>query len=237
VMRKYGRFPADSKYRNERWREWWDTKGKFNLNSILVPLPFRKPKPSIELAEFFGIMMGDGGMTSRQLSITLHHTDDLEYSYFVRKIMKKLFDIEPSVSHREKSSINILAISRTGLIKCLHSLGLVIGNKIKQQLDIPQWIKDNSNFSKACIRGLMDTDGCIFTNKYKVNNKFYSYKKIDFASASAPLRESVIGILRDFGMSPSVSGIHVRLNSKQDVEKYFKLIGSHNPKHLKKYYK
>jgi len=235
VMRKYGRFPVDPQYRKERWQKWWDKKGKFNLNAILIPLPFRKPKPSVELAEFFGILMGDGGTTMRQISITLHHIDDLDYSYFVRKLMKALFNVDPSVTHRIKSSTNTLLISRSDLVKYLHSLGIVIGNKIEQQLDIPQWIKNNNRFLKACIRGLVDTDGCVFINNYEVNGKWYSYKKIDFTSASKPLRESVLSILRDLGLTPSASGIHVRLNSKSDVEKYFKLVGSHNPKHLNKY--
>lgn len=236
VVKKYGRVPVDSDFRKKRWQAWWEKDGKHNLHAKFKPLPFSAPKPSEELAEFFGIMMGDGGMNQRQISITLHNIDDLEYSYFARKLIKKLFNIEPSISHREKLSVNVLVISRSGLVKYLHSLGLVIGNKIKQEVDIPQWIKNDNRFSKACIRGLVDTDGCIFTHKYKVNNKWYSYKKIDFTSASTPLRESVSGVLKDLGMTSSEYRRNVRLNSKHDVERYFKLVGSHNPKHLKKYH-
>ena len=236
LIRKYGRVPVDPEYRKEKWRQRWERVGRFDPNSIPnVSLPFRNPKPSSELAEFFGIMMGDGGMTSRQISITLHHIDDLEYCHYVVKLIEKLFKVIPSVTHVSSKSINKIEVSRTGLVTYLHSLGIVIGNKIKQQLDIPRWIKIDPNFTKACVRGLIDTDGCVFTNRYKVNNKQYSYKKIDFASASAPLRESMISILRDLGMTPSVNGIHVRLNSRPDVERYFKIIGSHNPKHLKRY--
>ena len=236
VVKKYGRVPVDSDFRKKKWEAWWEKDGKHNLHSEFKPLPFSVPERSEELAEFMGIMMGDGGMNKRQISITLHNVDDLEYSHFVRKLIKKLFDIEPSISNREKMSVNVLVISRSGLVKHLHSLGLVVGNKIKQQIDIPQWIKNNKRFLKACIRGLVDTDGCVFTHKYKVNNKWYSYKKIDFTSASAPLRESVLIALKDLGMTASVYRRNVRLNSKNNVERYFKLVGSHNPKHLKKYY-
>ena len=238
LINKYGRIPVDPEYRKAKWRQWWERVGRFDPHVIPnVSLPFRSAKPSRELAEFIGILMGDGSMNTRQFSVTLHHIDDLEYSYFVKRLIKKLFNIDPSVTHNIESSSNTLLVSRSRLMEYLHSLGVVFGNKVKQQFDIPLWIKSNHEYGTACIRGLVDTDGCIFTNKYKVNNKWYSYKKIDFASASTPLRESVLSILRGLEMSPSVSGIHVRLNSKQDVEKYFKLIGSHNPKHLKKYYK
>lgn len=235
VMKKYGRLPVDSALRNKKWREWWKKRGKLGLNSILLPLPFQKPRPSSELAEFFGIMMGDGGISKWQATITLHHIDDLLYSKFVVGLIKKLFKISPSVLHYPDRSVNNIVISRSKLVSYLHAQGLPIGDKIAHGLDIPVWIKKNSKYSIACLRGLVDTDGCVFTHKYKVNNKWYSYKKIDFTSASAPLRESVLAILKELGMSPSVYDRNVRLNSKEDVVRYMKIVGTHNPKHLKRY--
>ncbi len=237
LIKKYGRIPVDPQYRKEKWREWWNSRGKFmSTNFPNKPLPFNRPKPSEDLAEFFGIMMGDGGATRWQISITLHHIDDLEYSLYVISLIKKLFDVVPSIIHVPRGSVNRIEVSRTGLVTHIHSLGIVIGNKVKQEFDIPKWIKINSKYCVACVRGLVDTDGCVFKNKYKINSKWYSYTKIDFISASTPLRESVVYILRDLGMNPSISGRHVRLNSRKDVENYFKIVGSHNQKHLKKYY-
>ena len=178
--------------------------------------------------------MGDGGMTKYQICITLHHADDLEYSRYVVKLIKKIFKVVPNIAHVPQVSVNKIEVSRSSLVSYLNSLGLVVGNKIRQQIDIPAWIKNKPSYRVACIRGLIDTDGCVFVNKYKIGKKWYAYKKIDFASASAPLRQSVMDILRGFGMNPSTNGIHIRLNSKKDVWAYFKLIGSHNPKHLNK---
>jgi len=50
-------------------------------------------------------------------------------------------------------------------------IGLVLGNKVKQQIDIPEWIKSNNNFSLACVRGIIDTDGCFYTNSHYINSK------------------------------------------------------------------
>lgn len=84
----------------------------------------------------------------------------------------------------------------------------------------------------------MDTDGCIFTHRYKVNGKFYNYKKLSFTSYSEPLRQSVFSILKENGFNPRLAQRKdVRLDSIGDVRKYFYLIGSHNPKYLKKYRK
>lgn len=233
---KYGVVGGDQELRKKKWREWWITKGQFMNNPILNARLIKKPLKSVELAEFFGIMMGDGGMSTNQISITLHHKDDLEYIDFVIKLIKKLFNFLPSIYHRPSYSVKNIVVSRINLVKYLNSLGLPIGNKIKQQFDIPRWIKEKSKYQIACLRGLVDTDGSVFDHNYKVNNKWYCYKKLSFTTASFPLRNSVFKILKQLNMNPRISQQRdVRLDSKKDLNLYFKIIGSHNPKHLKKY--
>lgn len=238
LIKKYGKIPGDPIYRKKKWYEWWEKKGKFNLSQKFRPLPIHKPRCSKELAEFFGIMMGDGGLSQRQLSITLHHIDDLEYSKFVVRLVRNLFDVVPAVYHIPSSSVNRIVVSRTSIVDHLHSLGLPIGDKMRAGLDIPGWIKINNKYLVACVRGLVDTDGCIFTHQYKVNGKWYAYKKLAFTTMSTPLRKTVFKVLQDLDMNPQISQQRdVRLNSVNDMRTYFKLVGSHNPKHLNKYYK
>jgi len=240
VFKKYGRVGGDQEYRKKKWFEWWEKEGKFKKHPIInVCLPVEKPKKSDELAEFIGILVGDGGITKRQITITLNHIDDKEYSKFVIKLIKKLFNVKPSVYHDAKNSVNDIVISRTELVKFFVLLGLPIGNKVKQQIDIPKWIKTNKNFLIACLRGLVDTDGCIIKHCYRVNGKIYNYKKLAFSSRSSPLIKTVHNSLKKFGFSARITKYEkdVRIESKNDMQKYFKLIGSHNPKHLRKYYK
>ena len=241
MLKKYGRVPVNEEYRKKKWYEWWEKEGKFKKHPIInVCMPFNKPKHSKELAEFIGIMMGDGGMSKRQICIILHHTDDLAFSGYVRKLIKRLFKVNPSIYHDNKNSVNKIVVSRTELVQYLNTLGLVIGNKIKQKFNIPSWIKENDSFLKMCIRGLIDTDGSIFSHKYKVNGKLYEYKKLCFSSASFPLNLSVCHALKRWGFQARLGRKNneireVRLDSKKDMGKYFKLIGSSNSKHLKRY--
>src|SRR3989344_602035 len=235
VIAKYGRIPVDEKHRKQRWQNWWDTKRRFEINPLLQAKPIRKPKKGVDLAEFLGLVMGDGGISHYQVVITLHHIDDLAYSAFVIRLMRKLFGVRPRIYHRPKDSINDIVLSRRELVEFLHELGLPIGNKVKQQFDIPDWIKRNKTFAVACVRGLVDTDGSVFVHSYVVNGKRYRYKKLSFTSRSRPLQVSVAKILVDLGMSPHISGYDVRLDSIADVKKYFTIVGSHNPKHLKRY--
>lgn len=235
TIKKYGRIPHDEKRRKERWRVWWETEGKFKKNRILESRAVHRPKRNTDLAEFIGIVMGDGGISNYQVVITLHHVDDLEYVSFVSSLIKKLFKMEPRIYHSLKNSVNDIAISRRELVLYLHNLGLPIGDKIKQRLDIPGWIKCDQELSVACLRGLIDTDGCIFTHRYRAKGTWYAYKKLSFTSASEPLRGSVHTLLLEFGFHPRMTAKDVRLDRAKDMERYFNRIGSHNPKHLRRY--
>jgi len=235
VIEKYGRIPHDEKYRKERWRLWWESTGRFEKNPIFETKPIYKPRRGIELAEFIGIMMGDGGISKYQVVVTLHHIDDLEYASFVANIIEKLFKVIPSIYHSPKDSINDIVVSRKELVQYLHKLGLPIGNKVKQQFDIPEWIKRNEQFSIACLRGLVDTDGSVFTHRYRVKNTQYAYKKLSFTSASTPLLKSVHAILRKLGLNSKLRTKDIRLESVADMKRYFFMVGSHNPKHLRRY--
>jgi len=235
VIKRYGRIPHDEQYRKKQWRIWWESSGKFKKSPILGSKAIYRPKRSEELAEFVGIMMGDGGISEYQTVITLHHIDDFEYASFVMNTIKRLFRVTPSIYHSPKKSVNNIVVSRKELVKYLHELGLPVGNKIRQQFDIPKWIKDDRKFSIACLRGLVDTDGCIFTHRYKVKGKWYAYKKLSFTSASKPLRKSVFAFLYEFGFHPRITEEDVRLSSIEDMRQYFLSIGSHNPKHLRRY--
>lgn len=240
VYRKYGIVGGNPEKRKEKWFEWWNQIGKFKKHPILnKPLPIKRPNYSEELAEFVGIVIGDGGISKRQLTVTLHHKDDKKYTEFVVNLIKKLFSVKPSIYHNYKNSVNNIVVSRSELVKfCAEKLGLKIGNKIKQQVDIPDWIKKNKKFQVACLRGLIDTDGSIIIHKYKSKNKFYSYKKIGFTTKSYPLLKSASNILDRLGIKYGISKRgDVRIESQKNVEKYLNLVNSHNPKHLERYYK
>lgn len=239
VYKKYGHIGGDPQYRMKKWREWWKKEGKFISNPILQQLPIKKPRKSVELAELTGIILGDGGLSENQLTITLNYKDDKDYILFVIKLMEKLFGVSPAVYPKHKSSVDNIVISRRQLVKFLtQRIGLKKGNKIKNRIDIPQWIKNNKKFKIACVRGLIDTDGSVFTHTYKVGGKWYSYKKLDFTSLSQPLLTSVFAILKKLGLHPRIARHKsVRLDSALDMERYFSVVETHNPKHLRRYLK
>lgn len=237
---KQGGSIGDPVVRQQKWREWWEQEGKFSEHPILSkPLSIKKPERSVALAEFVGIVLGDGAITHYQLVVTLHHTDEIEYAAFVMKLMKDLFNVDAQRYHHPKDSVfDVTASRRELVIFCVEELGLHIGNKVRQQVDIPDWIKENKEFSVACLRGLVDTDGSVFTHRYKSNGHWYAYKKLDYTSMSKPMLTSAADIFRSIDLYPRIArGKSIRLDRQADVHNYFTLVGSHNSKHLKRYQK
>lgn len=192
---------------------------------------FSKPGESKEFAEFIGIMLGDGGMTQGQITIYLSGITDREYSIFVAKLIKKLFDLEASINEKKEDHLLRVGISGINVVKYLVEKGLKVGNKVLLQVGVPDWIWKDKEYVKACIRGLIDTDGCFTIHKYKVNGKEYKYPKICFSNHSEPILDFVHKGLAGLGYNPKRTlKYDVWLHNQNEVSKYLKEIGTNNIK-------
>jgi transcriptional regulator with XRE-family HTH domain len=233
----YGKIALNEEYRNKKWREWWQEVGQYKKNApgFQSLIKIKIPKKDKRLAEFVGIMLGDGGVAPYHIHITLSNKEK-RYIQHITKLIIKLFGLAPKIHKLKYAKAIDIVVQRKQLVDFCQEIGLVLGNKVKQQVDIPQWIKENKSFSKACIRGLIDTDGCFYTNSYYSNRKRYSYFKIAFTSASLPLITSVAEIFRRFGFNARISKNKkdVRIESSEYVSRYINEIGSNNSKHLEK---
>lgn len=236
IKKKYGRhFPGDDTYRAEQWKHWWKTKGKHQPAPQLQATAIHEPVHSEDLAEFFGIVIGDGGITKYQLTITLNRTDDWDYALYVLALSKKLFKLEPRLYHDKKNNVVNICISRTKLVAFLEKNGLKRGHKIHNGVDIPKWITKNDNYLQKCLRGLFDTDGGIFLETHRKNNRQYSYLRLAFVSASKPLIETIFQSLISLSYTPKIrSGKRVQLEKSEEIKKYFSTISSSNPKHIQR---
>jgi hypothetical protein len=192
---------------------------------------FRKPRKSKDFAEFIGIMLGDGGLTFAQCTIYLNSETDQKFSEYTRDLIKKLFDLTPSIHKHRKSKMVMVSISSINLVKYLTLNVLPVGNKVRLQVGVPKWIWSKPEYIKACIRGLIDTDGCFTVHKYKVNGKGYSYPKIAFKNSSEPILDFVYNGLIHLGFNPKRTfKNHVWLYSQLEVKRYLREIGTKNYK-------
>ena len=209
--------------------------GLAKLRKLGLAAPIRKfdsPAKSINLAEFIGIMLGDGNIGKFQISITLNSMVDADYSIFVSNLCNELFGCHPKIM--KKKNCNALCIYYNGvnLVKFLTRVGMIIGNKVKQQVGVPNWINEKTEYKIACLRGLMDTDGGVFIHRYKVNGKGYSYKNICFTNQSIPLLHFVYKSLNELGFTAKikdkVENKKVWLYNTHEVDRYLETVKSSN---------
>ena len=189
------------------------------------------------LAEFVGIMLGDGGLTHGQASITLNSNADKEYIPFVINLVRNLFNFDAPVYERQDCNASSILCNGVKLIEYLLKIGLTVGNKVKQQARVPKWIFSKKCYRIACLRGLIETDGGIFIHRYKVNGKEYRYLKLNFSNRSVPLLQFVSKVLDELNMTPKIvrygESNQVWLYNMREVYEYLRVVGTHNPRLLK----
>jgi len=204
---------------------------------------FKEPKLlqteySVELAELIGIILGDGNLWEKvghyYLRICGHSEDDKEYLFnFVKPLIKKLFGIDMDFYYHKTGKEVFLTKGSKDLIFTLKYFGLKTGDKIKNKFSIPDWIFESEEYLKACIRGLIDTDGTVLP----ITGRNYSY--IWFTSGNPVLR-------KDFEKAMEILGYKISkwnfsrtaetyIGAKGLIRKYYKEIGFSNTKHQRRF--
>lgn len=196
-----------------------------------------KPVHSESFAELMGILFGDGHVSDYQVGITTNSQTDKAHGLFIQKLMKDLFNITATVRYRKSVKAMTVIASSKALAYFLHSQGMPIGNKIKNNITVPKWIMGNIAYRKSFIRGLFDTDGCIYLDTHKHKNRSYRYLGWTITSYADKLIADVIAILKSIGLTPTHSPTQrsVYLRKQNEIRRYFKEVGTNNLKHDRRF--
>ena len=218
---------------------------KLSINDVKRGLVLPK-ESSKELAEFVGILTGDGYVNyyPYQYKYLLEIAGDsrLDKDYltkYTRNLVYKLFNLESSYSYKKgQNTMNLRLISK-GLVNFLLKVGFKKGRK--EQIGIPQWILENNRYIIAFIKGLADTDFSIYYRK--------KYPIISMASKSEKLIRTLFTYLKDNnfmltnyykenkidkrGYNDSIV-YKIVLNGHNNFRKWMKTIGFRNTRHIKK---
>ena len=196
------------------------------------------PAESVELAELLGIIFGDGGINnSWQVRVFLNSIADFPYSDYIISLVNSLCNLKTHRRIRPFENTLVLTWSSAAFQEFLINKGALYGNKVRQQIDKPTWILKRYPFQKAFVRGLVDTDGCIYTHTHKVGEKTYTNIGICITSYSLPLLKSVYKILQTSGISAhyNTKRTSLYLYSHKAVLEYLRVFGSSNPRIYEKY--
>lgn len=195
-------------------------KPKYNNQRILDI-----PAYNVDLAEFIGIMLGDGNINKYQVIVTLG-SKEVSYSTYVSNMMNKIFQLQSRIMVSPNNYRSVYFGSRK-IVLWLIDMGLAY-NKVVAQVKIPRWCFQNRKYMGAVLRGLIDTDGSIYKLKFGV--------QISFTNKSLPLLKGARYMLQYLGYSPSnISCNKIYLTRRKDIVKYNLEIGFKNKKHRERY--
>lgn len=206
------------------------------------------PPLSMDLCEFVGAVIGDGcidgyltknGKSKYHVNITGDAELDLDHlSVHLPSIVRKLFNAGSGVYFRKDCRCIVLNLYNERLFNTLTKrFGFVPGNKTFT-VNIPEEITEaGGEFLFATIRGIFDTDGCIFLDKRKVYKK--PYPRITLQIVSKPLFLQLKKALeKQFSLythySPKRGCYSLEIYGPKQLEKWMQLIGFSNSRHLSK---
>ncbi|MBW2977078.1 hypothetical protein KY347_06555 [Candidatus Woesearchaeota archaeon] len=187
-----------------------------------------------ELSEFVGVMLGDGHMSKAnyQITISCGIVDGSYIKNYIPQLIKILFSKDVYFRQISKGGLECKFNSKKVCEYLASDMGII---SPKTNCVIPRSFFEDNRLLIACIRGLFDTDGGL--HRHHKNSA-----QLQFTNKSYPLIHSLHTALVQLGFNPS----KITINHKEkgtfelylfggEVKKYFKEIGSSNPKNNLKF--
>ncbi len=193
-----------------------------------------------KFCEFYGALMGDGCLSSFKVRdrkfnvVRLDGHKENDYDYFnnvLKTLIKDVFDKDVSIRFRKNYNIVFIYFQSPEIFNILKSTGFPVGKK--GEIRIPKNLLNlDWKITKCIIRGLIDTDGCVYFTKN--GSETYSYPAIDFRSISQTLINQMYELLKRNGFNPYKRYTHLILYGKNNFDKWLSEIGFSNFNHISK---
>lgn len=218
---------------------------EFKYNGRDIRKKINLPKESTpELSEIIGIMLGDGSLyldkKSKFHTVICFHKNETSYLKYVKNLFERYFHPYRFRIQELENEFFLMNVSKC-IGKILILTGLKEGNKVKNKVEVPEWIFSNGGFIVNLLRGIFDTDGCIY-------RKYDNYVQIQFKFAGHALLKSVREALIKLNYSPTKiqKGYNISkgriywkfyLSRQSEVKRFFFEIKPANSKHTGRFSK
>jgi len=186
---------------------------------------------TVEFAEFYGILLGDGCIYSNLNGICISGNSILDKDYienYVAGLIKSLFNINPKIYFSKKEKSIRCVIYNRDIVRFLLSLGFPLGIKKNKNPKIPDSFFKNKDLLKTCIRGLQDTDGSLYPQS---NVKII----LDICIKTPSLLESTKKAFEKIKFKINYTHNRIYLCGERDVSLFMAEIGSSNLRNILKY--
>lgn len=197
-------------------------------------------------AELLGALAGDGfignyGVRKQQFMVQLtgHRLHDKEYFKYLERIIARYVP-QKTIHYQVKgNTLRLIIYSRTLFLMFRDDWGFPVGKKA-DKLAIPPRIRLHDSTMRAFIRGLFDTDGCVFFDGRKHYRR--PYPRLVLELTCHKLFKEVVGYLELYfrvrkckrvrhGLFP-ISCLEIYGHAQ--LARWLEIIGFSNQKHITK---
>lgn len=198
----------------DNFREWRNRM----KNLGLIPKNYPSFRKSGDLAEYIGVILGDGNIGKFPRTERLVIVGNANNRGFIEryaKLTEKFFNKKPFVGKCQNTNAVRISLYQKKISK---RLNIPCGNKKKINWQMPKWIQNNKNYLIRLLKGLFEAEGslsihiptCTYNFQFRNNNK-----------SLLTIMENGLKLL---GYHPEIRINSVRLRKKQEVENFRKLI-------------
>lgn len=200
---------AKKRWNFTEWQKRMRRQQKFRYKAL---------EKSGDLAELIGIILGDGSLEKFPRTDRLRiicNSGERGYISHIANLVEKKFKKAPKIVDRKSENATDISVYQCRIAK---RLGLPTGDKIKNNVGIPSWIKADDKLTVSCLKGLFETDGCFVVDKSNYT------QIIEFKNNCQRLREDVYSMLSKLGYHPQFGKNYIRLARKKEVLDFKELI-------------
>jgi len=176
-------------------------------------------------AYVIGLAIGDGNLSNPNgRAVKLRISCCTDYPNLILRVVSSLRAFLPknkvSIIKRPSKCVDVYVHSNT--LESLLGWKVGLGPKHKQNVGIPDWIKQDRRFVLACLKGLLETDGSSYTDR--------GYKMVNFVTIIPRLANEVMAIITELGFKPHLYLFKQRTSVKhtirvsKDCDKFIELI-------------
>lgn len=182
-------------------------------------IPVYKSFPKSEdLAEFIGVILGDGNISSflrTERLIIVGNTNNMGFIKHYNNLTFKIFNKKPTISKIKDTNAIRISLYQKFIAK---RLGIPTGNRYKYQFILPKWISKKRVYMIKLLKGLFEAEGSL-----SIHKKTYTYN-FQFKNINQSLLRTVTNGLIYLGYNPEVRIDSIRLRKRKEVDSFKNLI-------------
>lgn len=184
----------------------------------IIPKSYPRFSPSGDLAEYIGVMLGDGNISKfprTERLIIVSNANNKGFINHYALLTTKLFAKEPGIFKMK----NVQAVRITLYQKYISQrLSIPTGNRSKLKIQIPAWIHKDKLYLVRFLKGLYEAEASLSIHLPTCTYNF------SFANRNVSLLDEVEKGLVILGFHPRKRTTAVELRKKEEVRRFEKLI-------------